>query len=83
MKLGPKLPMSTENLWVWWPTPLTPALRRQSQADLCESEASLVYRVSHRIDRADTQKNPVSEKQYKMKTNNKKEHREPTEPCSS
>ena len=28
----------------WWCTPLTPALRRQRQADLCECEASLVYK---------------------------------------
>ncbi|CAO2623499.1 hypothetical protein LEMLEM_LOCUS17960 [Lemmus lemmus] len=28
----------------WWRTPLTPALGRQRQADLCEFEASLVYR---------------------------------------
>ena len=26
--------------------PLTPTLRRQKQVDLCEFEASLVYRVS-------------------------------------
>jgi hypothetical protein len=38
--------------------PLIPALRRQRQADLCEFEASLVYRVSSRT----TQKNPVSNK---------------------
>ena len=28
-----------------WPMPLIPALRRQRQADVCEFEASLVYRV--------------------------------------
>ena len=28
----------------WWCTPLIPALRRQRQADLCEFEASLVYK---------------------------------------
>jgi len=38
---------------------LIPALRRERQADLCEFEASLVYRVSCRTDR-DTQRNLVS-----------------------
>jgi hypothetical protein len=31
-----------------WRTPLTPALGRQRQVDLCEFEATLVYRVSSR-----------------------------------
>ena len=38
--------------------PLIPALGRKRQADLCEFEASLVYRVSFRTVR-DTQRNPV------------------------
>jgi len=38
---------------------LIPALGRQRQADLCEFEASLVYKVSAKTVRA-TQKNPVS-----------------------
>jgi hypothetical protein len=42
--------------------PLIPALRRQRQADLCEFEASLVYRVSSRTSRA-IQRNSVSDKQ--------------------
>jgi hypothetical protein len=36
----------------WWHKPLIPALGRQRQSDLCEFEASLVYRVSSRIARA-------------------------------
>ena len=42
---------STEKIFTagqWWRTPLTPALRRQRQADLSEFEASLVYRVGSR-----------------------------------
>jgi hypothetical protein len=34
--------------WAWQYIPLTTALRRQRQRDLCEFEASLVYRVSSR-----------------------------------
>jgi hypothetical protein len=33
---------------LWWLRPLTPALRRQRQADICEFEASLVYIVNSR-----------------------------------
>ena len=43
-------------------------LGRQRQADLCEFESSLVYRVSFRIGSKATQRNPVSEKK-KMKAN--------------
>jgi hypothetical protein len=32
--------------WAWYYTSLMAALRRQRQMDLCEFEASLVYRVS-------------------------------------
>jgi hypothetical protein len=49
--------------WAWWRTPLIPALRKQRQEDLCEFEASLVYRVSSMTARAVTQRNPVSKKQ--------------------
>ena len=35
-----------------WCTPLSPALRRQRQVDLCEFKASLVYIVSSRTTKA-------------------------------
>ena len=47
--------------------PLIPALRRQRQLDLCEFEASLVYRVSSSTVKA-TQRNVVS-KQTNKQTN--------------
>jgi hypothetical protein len=40
------------------------ALRRQTQEDLCEFKASLVYRVSSRTAKA-TQRNPVSKNKTK------------------
>jgi hypothetical protein len=40
----------------WRLTPLLPALGRQSQADLCELEASLVYRVNSRTAQGYTEK---------------------------
>jgi hypothetical protein len=43
-----------------------PALRKQRQADLCEFEASLVYRVSSRTAKV-TQRNPVSKQTNKQK----------------
>lgn len=43
-------------------TPLVPALEKQRQAELCESEAFLVYRVNPRIAKA-TQRDPVSKNQ--------------------
>ena len=57
--------------------PLSPALGRQRQLDLCEFKASLVYRVSSRIVRAVTQRNPVLRNQTipnpKTKTNTNKQ----------
>ena len=43
---------------------------REAEADLCEFEASLVYRTSSRTARTLTQRNPVSEK--KNETNKQK-----------
>ncbi len=40
-------------------TPLIPAHGRQTKVDLCEFEASLVYRMSSRTDSKATQRNPV------------------------
>ena len=37
----------------WWLTPLITACRRQRQVDLCEFEASLVYRASFRTGKND------------------------------
>ena len=39
---------------------LISALRSKKQADLCEFEANLVYKVSFRTSRTVTQRNPVS-----------------------
>ena len=44
---------------------MTPALRRQRQAYLCEFKASLVYRISSRTAWA-TQRNPVSKSKNKQ-----------------
>ena len=40
----------------WWRTPLIATLGRQRQEDLCELEASLIYRASSRIGSKDTEK---------------------------
>jgi hypothetical protein len=50
---------------MWGCTPLTPALRRQRQVDLCGFEASLVYRASSRTARA-TQRNPLLKKKERI-----------------
>lgn len=44
---------------VWWLTPLTPALKKQRQVDLCDFMASPVYKTSSTTARALTQRNPV------------------------
>ena len=51
---------------------LIPALGRQKQENLCEFEASLVYRVSSRTARA-TQRNPVSTNKQTKHRNKQKE----------
>ena len=55
-------------------TPLVPVLGRQRQEDLCDLEASLVYRVSAMIAK-DTQRNPVSKEGKKKKKERKKKKR--------
>ena len=50
--------------------PLIPALGRQSQADLCEFEASLVYKVSSR-----TGSKSYTEKPCLVNNNNKRKKR--------
>ena len=44
--------------------PLVPALRRQRQADLCDSGVRLFYRATSRTSRT-TQRNPVLKKKIK------------------
>jgi hypothetical protein len=51
--------------------PLIPALERQRQADFCEFEAKLIYRVSSRTTRT-TQRNPVLKNQGKRKRRKQK-----------
>ena len=57
---------------VRWHTLSVPALGRQRQVDLCELEASLVYKVSSRTARAVTQRNPVSKEKKKRKKKERK-----------
>jgi hypothetical protein len=45
----------------WWSMPLILALGKQRQADICEFETSLLYRVSFRMARA-TQRNCLGKK---------------------
>ncbi|XP_052586973.1 suppressor of IKBKE 1 isoform X2 [Peromyscus californicus insignis] len=55
----------------WWRTPLIPALGRQSQADLCEFEASLVSKASSRKG-AKLHRETLSRKTKKKKKKKKK-----------
>lgn len=49
-KMGPEVVMTErrKEAGQWWYRSLVSALRRQSQADLCDFKASLVYRASFR-----------------------------------
>jgi hypothetical protein len=58
-----------------WYTPLISAFGRQRQVDLCEFEASLVYKGSSRTVRA-TQRNPVSKGKQKQKQKKKMPRRQ-------
>ena len=59
----------------WWFKPLIPKLKRQRQVDLCEFEASLVYKSSSRTARA-TQGNSVSEKKKRKKEREREKEKE-------
>ena len=54
---------------VWWCSPLMPAPGRQKQSELCEFEATLVYRDNSRTAKA-TQKNPVLNNNNNININN-------------
>ena len=58
----------------WWLTSLIPALGRQREADLCEFEASLVYRISSRT--ASKTRETLFQKTMKQKQNRKKKKNE-------
>jgi len=57
----------------WCHTPLIPALRRQRQVELCEFEASLLYKASSRTARA-TQTDPVLKNQKSKKKIKQRSH---------
>ena len=50
----------------WWRTPLIPALGRQKQADLCEFEASLVYKEHVSGQAPKLKRTPGTKKQTKF-----------------
>jgi hypothetical protein len=56
--------------FLWWSTPLIPALGSQRQVNLCDFETSLVYIVSSRIPRA-TEKSTVSKNQPEHRVPNR------------
>ena len=51
----------------WWRTPLIPALGRQRQADLCEFEASLVYKSKFQDRHSKSYRETLSRKTKKKK----------------
>lgn len=55
----------------WWCMPLIPVFRKKRLVDICEFEASLVYKGRSSIARA-TQRNPVLKK---PKTKQKEKHK--------
>ena len=55
-------------------TPLIPVLGRQRQVDLCDLEASLVYKASSRTARTITQRNSVSKQKQKQKQTQTNSH---------
>ena len=59
-------------------TPLGLALRRQRQKDICEFEASLVYRASSRTGSKATKRNPVSKHQTTKQTPRNKNFKKPS-----
>ena len=50
--------------WAWWRMPLVPTLGKQKQVDLCELEASLVYKSKFQ-DRQSYTENPCLKKPTK------------------
>lgn len=57
----------------WWCMPLIPVFRKKRLVDICEFEASLVYKGRSSIARA-TRRNPVLKKpKTKQKTTQKKQ----------
>ena len=58
----------------WWRTPLIRALRSQRQADLCEFEASLIYRASSRTGSKATEKPRLKKSKIEKTCKNKHIH---------
>lgn len=64
--------------WWQWCTSLIPALRGQTQANLCEFEEGMLYKVSSGNARAVTKRNSVSKmKKYDQRKNGRQQGNEP------